>query len=71
MILTQTEQINLKSPAPPFIKLVYRLTKSFEKLSSGKLPIKEQCIIYGVIGPTHADQKNVHAACGQKIQKLF
>lgn len=39
------------------------LTKSFEKLSSGKLSIKEQSVIDGVVGPTHTDQKNIHTTC--------
>lgn len=42
------------------------LTKSFEKLSSGKLSIKEKCVVDGIVSPTHADQKNIHAACGKK-----
>ena len=46
-----------------------RLTKSFEKLSSGKLSIKEQCIIDGVVGPAHTDKKNIHAAWGNTQKK--
>lgn len=45
------------------------LTKSFEKLSSGKLSIKEQCVVDGIISPTHADQKNIHATYGQMRKK--
>lgn len=42
------------------------LTECFKKLSRGKPSIKEQCVIDGIIGPTHTDQKDVHAACGHR-----
>lgn len=54
-----------KSALPRFIELVYWLTERFEELSAGKLSIEEQCVIDGVIGPTHTDQKDIQAACGQ------
>lgn len=46
-----------------YVKVVGWLTQSLKKLRSGKLSIEEQRVIMGVIGPTHPDQKNIHATC--------
>lgn len=54
-----------KSTLPRFIEPVYWLTERFEELSTGKLSVEEQSVIDGVIGPTHTDQKDIQAACGQ------
>lgn len=45
------------------MKVVGWLTQSLKKLRSGKLSIEEQRVIVGIIGSTHPDQKNIHAAC--------
>jgi len=42
------------------------LTEGFEELRAGELPIEEQRVVDGVVGPTHADQEDVQAAWGHE-----